>query len=195
MKKIEIIWRDILEGSVKNPVFEQKQLAKKYHLSTSTVFAAIQPLRRIGAVLVTGRNFRVINFEKILLFWATHRNTQKDIIYSTYVDAPVLEIEGLADNESVYGVYTAARLLLSTAPSEYSKVYLYNTNPDSIMARFPKNKKNTPNLFVLKPDPYLSTYGKTTPPSQTFIDIWNQKDWYAQEFLNSLKGKFYGFLQ
>lgn len=56
MKKIEIIWREILETGVKNPLFEQKGLAEKFSFSTSTVFAAIVPLRQIGAVAVTGRN-------------------------------------------------------------------------------------------------------------------------------------------
>ncbi|MBI3559447.1 hypothetical protein HY085_03555, partial [Candidatus Gottesmanbacteria bacterium] len=94
MKKIELIWREILEKSSQNNIFEQVQLAKKFGFSTSTVHAAVTPLRAIGAVAVTGRNFRVINFEKILMFWATRRNLAKDIIYQTRVNFPVLEVEG-----------------------------------------------------------------------------------------------------
>ena len=45
MKKIELIWREILDEGIINPIFEQKKLAKKFGLSTSTVFAAIKPLR------------------------------------------------------------------------------------------------------------------------------------------------------
>lgn len=194
MKKIEIIWRDILEEAIKNPIFEQKKLAQKYSFSTSTVFAAVSPLRQIGAIEVTGRNFKVINFEKVLMYWATHRNLMKDVIYSTHIDAPVMEIEGLVDNKTIYGAYSAARLMLKIAPSEYDKVYLYTSNPDSLKLRFPE-VDHFPNIFVLKADPYLLDYGKTTPPSQTYVDLWNLKDWYADEFIKALKEKYYGFLQ
>lgn len=193
MKKTEIIWRDILENAPKNPVFEQKKLAEKYSFSTSTVFAAVDPLRHIGGTEVTGRNFRVTNFEKILLYWATHRNLAKDIIYSTFIDLPVLEIEGLIDSETIYGAYSAARILLKVVPSEYDKVYLYTTNLKSLQQRFPKTK-GPANVFILTADPYLSSFGKTTPLSQTFVDLWNMKDWYAEEFLKTLKEKYYGFL-
>lgn len=197
MKKIEIIWRDILEEAKNTNTFEQKLLAKKYSFSTSTVFAALLPLRNIGAVTVTGRNFRVVNLEKILIFWATHRNLKKDITYQTHVDLPVLEIEGLVDNQTVFAAYSAARVLLKNSPSDYDKVYVYHHEPEELVRRFSQDKDKIPsNFFILKPDQYISNYGKTTPPSQTFIDLWNLSDWYADEFLKALKEKFYGgFLQ
>lgn len=194
MKKIEIIWRDILENATSSAIFEQKKLAEKFSFSTSTVFAAIYPLRQIGAVSVTGRNFSVTNFEKILLFWATHRNLTHDIIYETFVDAPVLEIEGLIDNETIYGAYSAARMLLKTSPSDYDKVYCYTENLTKLKERFPPSH-HPPNFFVLKADSGLKNFGKITPVSETYVDLWNLKDWYADEFLKALKEKFYGFLQ
>lgn len=195
MKKIEIIWREILEESKKSAFFEQKKLAYKYGISTSTVFAALYPLRNIGAVAVTGRNFRVVNIEKILMFWATHRNLKRDITYQTFVDLPVLEIEGLVDNQTIFGAYSTARILLKDSPSEYDKVYVYHPEPDNLMERFPKSDNKNPNFFVIKPDPNLANYGKTTPVSQTFVDLWNLSDWYADEFIKALREKYYGFLQ
>ncbi len=198
MKKNELIWREILETGTKQPnlpagrqVFQQLAIAKKLDLSTSTVFAAIKPLREIGAITVTGRNFTITNFEKILLFWASHRHLAQDIIYQTRVNEPTMEIEGLIDNKSVYGAYSAGKFLLGTAPAEYDKVYVYG--PESLKARFPK-LPGPPNLFILPPDPFLS--GKTTPVSQTFVDLWNLSDWYAADFITALKEKFYaGILQ
>ena len=151
MKKIETIWREILEEAPKSAIFEQKKLAEKYGFSTSTVFAALLPLRNIGAVAVTGRNFRVVNIEKILMFWATHRNLKRDIIYQTFVDLPVLEIEGLVDNQTIFGAYSTARILLKDSPSEYDKVYVYHPEPDNLMERFPKSDNKNPNFFVIKP--------------------------------------------
>lgn len=196
MKKIEIIWREILEESKTTAAFEQKKLAQKYGFSTSTVFAALLPLRNIGAVTVTGRNFRVGNFEKILLFWATHRNLQKDIAYRTHVDLPILEIEGMVDNQTVFAAYSGARMLLGLSPSDYDKVYVYHPQPDNLMERFPKSDNKNPNFFVINPDQYLGKFGKTTPPSQTFVDLWNLSDWYADEFIKVFKEKYYaGLLQ
>lgn len=196
MLKNEIIWREILEGVKTTNTFEQKKLAEKYHFSTSTVFAALLPLRNIGAVTVTGRNFRVVNLEKILLFWATHRNLKKDIAYETYVDLPVLEIEGLVDNQTVFAAYSAARILLKNSPSDYEKVYVYHPIPAELTNRFPVNKHKNSNFFIIKPDQYISKYCKTTPVSQTFVDLWNLSDWYADEFIKALKERFYaGLLQ
>lgn len=195
MKKIEIIWRDILEEAKKSTIFEQKKLAQKYGFSTSTVFAALFPLRNTGAITVTGRNFRVTNMEKILLFWATHRHLQKDVLYQTYVGLPVLEIEGLVDNQTIFGAYSAARMMLKSSPADYDKVYVYHPHPEVLSQRFPNNNSQPPNLFIIKQDQYLSKYGKTTPISQTYVDLWNLSDWYAADFIKALKEKFYGFLQ
>lgn len=189
MKKIELIWREILEEGSKNLIFEQKKLAERFGFSTSTVFTAVSALKNIGAVTVTGRDFRIVNFEKILLFWATRRNLVKDIIYQTRVELPVLEIEGLVDNKIVYGAYSAARMHLKSSPTDYDKVYVYGDL--SLERRFPK-QKGTSNFFVLRPDPFLKE--KITPVSQTFVDLWNLSDWYAAEFIGALKEKFYGFL-
>ncbi|MDO8515454.1 MAG: hypothetical protein Q7S14_03060 [bacterium] len=190
MKKIEMIWREILDEGIKNfnlpagrQAFEQKQLAQKFDFSTSTVFAAIKPLRAIGAVEVTGRDFKIINFEKILMFWATHRNLQKDIIFQTHVDLPVHEIEGLVDNQTIYGAYSAARNLLGEAVSDYDKVYVYGGTP-----RFPK-QRGIPNFFILKKDKFMK--GKTTSIAQTFVDLWNLSDWFAKDYLEALKAKYY----
>lgn len=195
MKKIESIWREILETGLKKPDFEQKELAVKFGFSTSTVFAAVSDLREIGAVDVSGRGFRLINFKKALLFWATHRNLQNDFIYKTRVEMPILEIEGLVDNKSIFGGYSAAKRLLDEAPVDYDKVYLYATDSSELEARFTK-KHGAPNLFVLKADSFLAGFGKVTPVSQTYVDLWNFRDWFSEDYLRALEEKFYaGLLQ
>ncbi|MEK7566015.1 MAG: hypothetical protein AAB506_03145 [Patescibacteria group bacterium] len=186
MKKIELIWREILDVGLKNPVFEQKQLAQRFGFSTSTVFAAVKPLRAIGAVEVSGRNFKLVNFEKLLMFWATHRNLQKDVIYQTHVDLPVYEIEGLVDNNTIFGAYSAARNLLDEAVADYDKIYVYGDL--SLTRRFLK-QKGIPNFFILRKDKFLK--GKITSVSQTFVDLWNLPDWFAKDYLEALKAKFY----
>ena len=83
MKKLEIIYRDILQSffTDRSIVFQQKDLAHKFHFSLSTVFHALQDPRRTGAIKVTGRNFVLTDAEKLLVFWATHRRLDRETLY------------------------------------------------------------------------------------------------------------------
>ena len=199
MKKIEIIWRELLYQTIekKNRRFTQKGLAEKFNFSTSTVFQALKAPRKMGAVRVTGRFFVLEDPEKLLYHWASVRNFNKDIIFSGRVELPVFEIEGRMPSGIVFGGYTAARQILKEASADYDKVYVYlKPQPSAlkkIKERFQSGKGRT-NLFVLKADPFLENYGERTILAQTFVDIWNFEDWYAKEFVNSLKRKIDGFL-
>lgn len=197
MKKIEIIWREILyqtieEGSSK---FTQQNLAGKFGFSTSTVSHALSNLRRMGAIRVTGRFFKVEDPEKILFHWANYRNLKKDIVYAAYLDQPILEIEGLLPPGSVSAAYTAVREMFTEPPADYSRVYFYHENPERAKKRFPPapGKKNS-NIFVLKADPFLKQYGERTTLAQTFVDLWNLSDWYAKPFVQRLKEEIDAFL-
>ncbi len=194
MSKKELIWREILFQAVEKKKFEftQKDLAKKFGFSLSTIFNALKNPRQSGAIKVTGRNFSVIDAEKFLYIWATQRNIDKEIIYKTYVPENVSKIEGLVPAEIIFGGPSAYVLKYKDAPADYAKVYIYASekNLEEIEKRFPK-KKGEANLFVLKSDQYLGRLGNTTPDVQIFVDLWNMKDWYAKDFLNALKNKLF----
>ncbi|MGB9706504.1 MAG: hypothetical protein ACPLXP_00305 [Microgenomates group bacterium] len=195
MKKIEIIWRELLYEAIekKNQQFTQQKLAEKFGFSTSTVFQALKAPRKMGAVRVTGRFFILEDPEKLLYHWASVRNLKKDIIFSGKVELPILEIESQMPPGIVFGGYTAGRFILGEPPADYSKVFVYSQNGQEVKQRF-ELKKGQPNLFVLKADPFLKNYGEHTCLVQTFVDLWNLDDWYAKEFVNSLKRKIDGFL-
>lgn len=188
MKKIEIIWRELLFGAIdqKNRQFTQKELAEQFGFSTSTVFQALKPLREMGAVRVTGRNFILEDPEKLLYHWASARKLSGEIVLKGHVDLPVQEIEGLAPPQSVFGGYSAACRILSEVPADYDKVWLYVADLDQILKRY-EIIDSRPNLFVLMADNFLKSYGEFTTIAQTFVDIWNLKDWYAKEFSVALK--------
>jgi hypothetical protein len=190
MKKIEIIWRELLYQALekKNRQFTQKGLAEKFNFSTSTVFQALKAPRKMGAIRVTGRFFVLENPEKLLFHWASVRNLKKDIIFSAHVDLPVMEIEGRAPPDAVFGGYSGARQKLSAPPADYDKVYIYSQNLAEIKKRFGAQKGNE-NLIVLQPDEFLTDYGQTTTLAQTFIDLWNLPEWYAKDFTEALKKK------
>lgn len=192
MLKTQIIWREILYQNIEKKVkqFTQKELAQRFSCSLNLVFYALKIPRQMKIVEVTGRNFKLINREKFLLFWATHRNLKKDIIYQTCVNLPIKEIEASMPSEIIYGAYSAYTQYFNGAPADYDKIYIYSEekNLGKLKKRFPLAKGYS-NLTILRADKFLKDYGEITPLCQTFVDLWNVEEWYAQEFLNALKEK------
>ncbi len=194
MKKIELIYREILYQAIekKNRTLTQAELARVIKVSLSIVNNAVKHLERIGAVEIKQRNFHVLDIKKILYYWATIRNLQKDIIYSTRVEKPVVEIEKLMPDNAVFSCYTAYKFLFNDVPSDYSEVYVYSDI--NIKERFPENK-GPPNLFILKKDNFIEKYGRTASIANTFVDLWNLKEWYAKEFMKSMEERLNGILE
>ncbi|MBI2552471.1 hypothetical protein HYW17_04200 [Candidatus Uhrbacteria bacterium] len=190
MTKKELIWRHILDTASpkKLPTFTQKELARRFRFSLSTVHHALDIPRKIGAVEVTGRFFRLRDPEKLLYLWATQRNLKRDILYATHVDASVQKIEGAMVPGAIFAAFSAYRLRYKDAPADYDVVYVYAPDVDAIRARFPKTR-GYENLVVLKPDALGAPEPHLTSDAQTFVDIWNTPHWYAKEFLEALKEK------
>lgn len=195
MKKIEIIWREILYQAIekKNSRFTQKDLAQTLKVSTSTIFQALKDPRRMGAVRVGGRFFSLEDWEKLLYHWASVRNLDRDIIFRGHVDLPVLEIEGLMPPDVVFGLYSACRLWLGTAPADYDKVYVYAESADDVSKRY-EWTRGRENLFILAADSRLGRFGQKTTLAQTFVDLWNLGDWQAKEYVRALAEKIDGLL-
>ena len=198
MKKIETIWHYLLVQALDEKKFRhtQQELAKNFSYSLSTVNHAVNIPSRIGALRKESKSFTLSDFDKLLYFWASMRNLEKDFIYRTYFDAPVAEIEGLALPGSVYACYSAARRLLKDAPADYAKVYFYIKTADlpQLISRFPNNQKSEANLFVLKMPSGLEKYGLVTTLPLTFVDIWNLADWYGKDFTQSLEERIHELL-
>ena len=194
LNKKEIIWREILHRCFADGVFvfTQQELAGTCHTSLSTVHNALKIPRASGAIIVTGRNFRVQDKEKFLLLWASHRQLAKDVLYATTVPEGAFAIEGTMPPRAIYAAYSAYRKRYDTAPADYDTVYAYidREQLSEVKRRFSPSK-GTPNFFVLAADPRLATYGGTTPEVQTFVDIWNLPQWYAKDFLTALRQKLF----
>ena len=190
MKKIEIIWRELLFQAIEkgNRYFTQKDLANKFRFSTSTVFQALKIPRKMGAARVTSRFFTLEDPEKLLYHWASVRDFKKDLIYKTRVDLSILELEGQIPPQAIFGGYSAFRQKFKNAPADYDKVLIYGPNKKIFQERF-KPDKGRENLFILKADRFLKNYGQTITLSQIFVDLWNLSDWYAKEFTKALKEK------
>jgi hypothetical protein len=180
MFKIEYIWRDLLDRVIekKRPEFTITELSKKYSLSTSVVNHALYPLRQLNIVKINKFSSKVVDWERLLYFWATRRNLKKDIVYFTFSPLPVYDREGLMPADVVPTAYTAFRYLFKKIPADYDHVYFYSNNIENVSKRFSK-RKNPPN--ILKPDLYLKK-SKKISLSQLFVDLWNLPEWYAKDF-------------
>lgn len=192
MTKKEVIWREILYQTLEKGQrkFTQKELAKKFAFSTSTVFNALKVPRQIEAARVTGRNFILLNPEKLLYLWGTFRNLKKDIVYQTATPSPIQEIEALLPPGIILGTYSAFRQKFNETPADYDKTYVYAPSSlvDEIKKRFPP-KKGYLNLIILKADQFMADYGLIATLAQTFVDLWNLPEWYASDFQKALKEK------
>ena len=190
MKRTEEVYREILHQAEQgNNLLTQKAISEKLSLSLSNVSNALNPLRRMGAIQVKKMCFHVVNQKKIVYHWASIRNLNKDIIYSTRVQKSVVEIEKSMPDDAVFTAYSGYRLKYKDAPADYSEVYVYSNNLAEIKKRFPESK-NTPNVFILKPDNNIGKYGKIATDSNLFVDLWNLPEWYAQEFLKAMEQKW-----
>ena len=190
MKKIESVYREILYRAIDKKEFQltQSELSKKLNLSLSIVNLAVKKLESIGAVRIMQRSFKVIDTKKILYFWASARNLEKDIIFKTRINMPVREIERNLPSIT-FTAYTAYKLKFNDTPADYSEIYVYADEKEleTVKKRFPKREdEKKPNLFVLKKDENINLY-KTLPISQIFVDLWNLKEWYAKDFINALE--------
>ena len=186
MLKIEYVWRELLYRAVekKQSDFTMLELGNKFKLSTSLVSHALLPLRELGIVKISKMKSKIIDAEKLLFFWATRRNLKKDLIYQTYSSLSVFEREASMPPDVFPTAYSAYHLYFADIPADYENIYFYITDLKKIQKRFPMSKKS-PNLFILKVDPYLSIYTKT-PLAQIFTDLWNLNEWYAKEFTDNL---------
>lgn len=188
MKKIELVFRELLYQCLEkgNRRFTQLALSRELGLSTSMISFALKPLKKMNAVEVRQRGFSLIDPRKALYHWASVRSIEKDIVYSTRVEMPVIEMEKAMPDNIIFGAFSAYRLRFKDAPADYSEVYVYGD--DTLKKRFPESK-GPANLFVLRKDPLMEKYGRLTAMAQTFVDLWNIKSWYAGDYLKALEAK------
>ncbi|HII30381.1 hypothetical protein COT48_03570 [Candidatus Woesearchaeota archaeon CG08_land_8_20_14_0_20_47_9] len=192
MKRAEEVYREILFQAMEkgNRGMTQAGLAKALEMSLSMVNLALKPLRRMNSVRIKQRGFDIIDRRKILYYWASIRDVERDIIYRTRVDKPVRNIESEMPADVIYAAYSAYKFRFNGVPADYSEVYVYSDNVEELKKRFQENGK-TPNLFILKKDRNL----KEMTIALIFVDLWNLKEWYAKAFLNAMEARLDGVLE
>jgi len=184
--KTERVYRQILYERMEKGIkrFTQKALAQKCMMSIGNVNKALKKLEDMNAIEKKIRGFRVIDPKKILLYWASIRNINREVIYSTHFNEEIEEIEKLMPADTMFTCYSGYKFLFKNIPSDYSEIWVY-ANENEMKKRFPETK-GKPNIFVLRFDEHLKTF-KRIPLCQLFVDLWNMNTWYAKDFLNELE--------
>lgn len=195
MQKKEIVYRTIACDFIKGKNgFTQLELSRRLGISLSTVNLAARSLSGVNAIVISRRSFKVSSLDRLLFYWASHRNLDRDVIYETRVEAPIRNIEGEMPDCIAFTAYAAYRLLYNDAPADYSETYVYAGDDalKEIKNRF-KARAGAPNLFVLAADPYMAKQinaralrKSSVCPAQAFVDLWNIRTWYAKEFADEL---------
>ena len=198
MKKIETIWHYILQEAIDHKRFQhtQQEIARLLGYSLSTVNHALVVPTANGSIRKTGKYFLLADGHKLLYYWASVRSFETDIIYQTTLHQPITELESLVPPQSIYACYSAARQILGEPPADYDKLYLYLPSHELplMQQRFPSTKSSSSNVFTLIQPSTMECYGNRTTLIQTFVDIWNLRDWYAKEFVTALEEKINGLL-
>lgn len=198
MKKIETIWHYLLLHALNEGVFRhtQQDLAKRFHMSLSTVNHALRVPAAIGAIRKESKFFVLEDAIKLLYYWASVRSLRRKIFYLTYGEQSIGEIESLALPTSIFACYSAAKMILSEPPADYASVYFYDDPAQikTIQTRFPPNTNNPPNIFFLTKSRDLEEVGGYATLPLTFVDIWNLPDWYAKDFMKALEETIHGLL-
>ncbi len=192
MKKNEWIYREILYRFIEKGenLFTQKALSERCGVSIGNVNKSISPLEKMNAIEKKTRGFSVVNWKKILLYWASARNLEKDKVYQTRVDGNAEDIEKSLP-QVLFTAYSGYKFAFRTVPSDYSEVVVYGDAAE-IRERFPE-RKGVSNLIVLKTDSHMKKFKKASL-AQIYVDLWNLGTWYAEDFLRELEKRLEGMV-
>ena len=198
MLKQEAVIRKILcQFLYNNDIIDQQQISQSLNVSIGLVNKVISRLQGMGAVSKTGRRYSVTSFRKILMFWASLRNLQRDVLFSTRVLGSVRDIERDLPDGSILTAYTAFNYRFNEAPADYSEIWVYVQDKMifEFKNRFPFNTLPS-NLFILKGDKLLEENSKRYSSGlnivsipQLYVDLWNIPSWYSKEYVTLLEKK------
>jgi hypothetical protein len=189
MEKVQQVYREILYQAIEKNErsLTQLELAKRLRVSLSLVNFALKPLRQMGAIDVGRRKFDVVSVKKILLYWASIRKLERDLVFSASVASDVVSIEKAMPDGVIFTAYSGFKFRFRDVPADYSEVYVYANAAElaEIKKRF-RFGKGFNNLFVLKKDQNAERYPQL-PLANLFVDLWQLREWYAKDFIKALE--------
>lgn len=190
MPIVEAVWRHLLvgvrDGRRRWPSLSA--LAAELGASVSTTHRSLAHPVEIGAVSVRPLDgLQVLDPARLLVLFAAHRHVQRDIAKRSWVELRAVEVERLATSrEVVLGGFGAvvAHLGGANTIAEYSSVLFYGDPGLPGLAPAPAGQGTE--VLVAEPDPLLPRYGRVTPLSQAYADLFSLPGWQAARFIDEL---------
>lgn len=190
------LWRRLADAALDGTTsFTQQALAEELGLSKSLVHHATLPLRASGAIEVVGKRLIVRDVRKILLHWATLRRLDRDQVLRLHSDVPPLETVALSPPRLAFTSFAGFVRRYGEQPAPFTLVRAYaDPTDDATLAeltrRFATPTAGRPaNLIIHAADALLATDGlqHTAPPAQLYVDLWNESDFFAVDYLRDLE--------
>lgn len=207
MRKNELVYRHILDSVLEKRQikFQQKKLAEAFGISVSTVHQALQPLKRLNALKIGGRFFTILSTEKILYYWACHRNMEKELLKKYYIPKPVAYRSAVCGPEVIFGGYERLNDLFKTPPADFDIAIWYIKANEENMTELeqrlqeleadPEPRNNFFNTLIYQQDDFLKFYGGRIPYCQAFVDVFNRPDWYSKDYIKEFENYYEAILE
>lgn len=197
MLKRELVWRQLADDvlTARRTSFHQTELSSELHMSMGNVNLALEPLKAIGAVDVVGKNLIVRDVKKILMLWAARRATPQVIAAFEAMDPPNKLLKLLPPGLSLtsFAGYTE-HYHDQPAPLSVIRAYMASNElsaADELARRFTVTKSlDRAAIVVYAADDILAQQQPSVVgPAQMYIDIWNEGDFFASDYLRALEGR------
>ena len=192
MPVVEVVWRHLLVGARagRRRWPSVTALADDLGLALSTTHRSLAHPMEIGAVDVGPIDgLQVLDPTRLLLLLAGHRHIQRDTVRRFWVAAPATEIEAAARcRQVVLGGFGAVVAQLGVNRiADYTRVVFYG---EPKLAKLPASAEGEgTEVWVAEPDAWLHRYGRVTPLSQAYADLFSMPGWQAARFVEQLDPK------
>ena len=190
MPVVEAVWRHLLVGARggRRRWPSLSALAAELGTPVSTTHRSLAHPVEIGAVSVSPlEGLQVLDPARLLVLFAAHRHVQRDITKRSWVKLRAIEVERLATSrEVVLGGFGAvvAHLGGSNTIADYSSVLYYGDPGLPDLAPAPTGQGTE--VLIAEPDRLLPRYGRVTPLSQAYADLFSLPGWQAARFIDEL---------
>jgi hypothetical protein len=189
MPVVEVVWRHLLVGARagRRRWPSVSAVAGELELAVSTTHRSLAHPVEIGAVEAGPIDgLQVLDPVRLLILLAAHRHLQRDVVQRWWVAASTPEVEVAATSRRVVlgGFGAVIAHLGVNRIADYTRVLFYG---DPKLPRLPAAEPGEgTEIWVAKPDSWLSRYGRVTPLAQAYADLFSMPGWQAARFIEQL---------
>jgi hypothetical protein len=192
LSKTEQVWRHLATGGIERGQRRWRSvtaLAGELGLGVSTVHRALSHPAEIGAIdVLGGGGVRVVDPGRLLIVWAGQRRLARDVVdrFRVPASAPVVE-RSIGNRGAVLGGFGAIVAAVGgNTIADYETVLVYGEPRVTTRRITDPDPGRVTEVVVLEPDPLLASYGRVTPLTQAWVDLFNLPGWQAARFVHYL---------